>query len=405
MSWIDISLKDHIHIKHGFAFKGEFFTESGKYIVLTPGNFNEEGGFRIRPGKDRYYSGDIPEGFILNDGDLIIAMTEQGPGLLGSSAIIPEADKYLHNQRLGLVDFVDTTILDKSFLYYLFHTRNVRGQISGSASGTKVRHTAPERIYNVKVSIPSVSSQQRIASILSAYDDLIENNRRRIKLLEESARLLYREWFVNLRFPGHEHVKIRDGVPEGWERVSVYDAIDILSGGTPKTSVADYWNGEIPFYTPKDSTDFTWVTGCERTITELGLKNCNSQLYPKGTVFISARGTVGKLNIAQRPMAMSQSCYALQSKGDISQYFVYSSVLAAVDKLKAQAVGSVFDAIVVDTFKRLEILIPSHNIREAFEALISPVYYQIELLILRNEKLQKARDLLLPRLMSGEVSV
>ena len=192
--------------------------------MLTPGNFNEEGGFRLRPEKERFYMGDIPDAYVLEAGDLIVAMTEQGPGLLGSSALIPENGKYLHNQRLGLIHNLDQKRLDKRFLYYLFNTRIVRGQISGSATGTKVRHTAPDRIYRVNVSVPSdTSEQKKIAGILSAYDDLIENNRRRIQLLEQAARLLYKEWFVHLRFPGHEHVQIKDGLPEGWERKTLGD--------------------------------------------------------------------------------------------------------------------------------------------------------------------------------------
>jgi type I restriction enzyme S subunit len=250
MKFREMELGEALHIKHGYAFKGQFFSDAGTHIVLTPGNFNEEGGFRLRPGKDRYYSGSIPEDFILGEGDLIVAMTEQGPGLLGSSAIIPEDGHYLHNQRLGLVNHLDESLLEKRFLYYLFNTRPVRGQIIGSASGTKVRHTAPERIYRVKVRVPDVLFQGKIASILSAYDDLIENNRRRMQLLEQAARLLYKEWFVHLRFPGHEHVKIKNGVPEGWESKRFTDVIDVLSGGTPKTAKPEYWDGAIPWFIP-----------------------------------------------------------------------------------------------------------------------------------------------------------
>ena len=155
MTWTEIKLGDAIHVKHGFAFKGQFFADSGTHVVLTPGNFNEGGGFRLRPGKDRFYSGDVPEEYVLKEDDLVVAMTEQGPGLLGSSALIPESGRYLHNQRLGLVQIRDDTVLDKIFLYYLFNTRSVREQISGSATGTKVRHTAPERIYRVTASVPS----------------------------------------------------------------------------------------------------------------------------------------------------------------------------------------------------------------------------------------------------------
>ena len=138
------------------------------------------------------------------------------------------------------------------------------------------------------LALPELSTQERIASILSAYDDLIENNRRRIQLLEQAARLLYKEWFVHLRFLGHEQVKIKDGVPEGWKKKTAFEAMDILSGGTPKTNVPGYWGGGIPFFTPKDATGCLYAFSTERTLTEDGLRNCNSRLYPKDTVFIAA---------------------------------------------------------------------------------------------------------------------
>jgi type I restriction enzyme, S subunit len=406
MSWRDIQLGDAIHVKHGFAFKGEYFSDNGSHVVLTPGNFNEKGGFRLRPGKDRFYSGHIPEDYILESGDLIVAMTEQGAGLLGSSALIPEDDKYLHNQRLGLIKIQDRSLIDKHFLYYLFNTRPVRGQISGSATGTKVRHTAPERIYRVKVSVPaSVAEQKRIASILSAYDGLIENNRRRIQLLEQSARLLYKEWFIHLRFPGHEHVKIKEGVPEGWEKKSAYDVMDVLSGGTPKTGIPDYWDGDIPFFTPKDATDIAYVNDTEKTLTENGLRGCNSKLYPKDTAFITARGTVGKINLAQTAMAMNQSCYALVAKPPLDQYYLYFALVDGVEQFRSRAVGAVFDTIIRDTFKLIPFLVPEGKIIQAFSEHAGPILRQIDVLATETRKLTQARDLLLPRLMNGEIMV
>jgi type I restriction enzyme, S subunit len=249
MSWHEITLGDAIHLKHGFAFKSEYFSDNGDYVVLTPGNFNEEGGFRLRPGKDRYYAGDISGDYVLDEGALIVAMTEQAPGLLGSSALIPEGGKFLHNQRLGLVQDIDDTMVDKKFHYYLFNTRTVRGQISGSATGTKVRHTAPERIYRVNVRVPcDVAEQKKIGLTLSAYDDLIENNRRRIQLLEHAARLLYKEWFVQLRFPGYEHMKIKDGVPDGWERKTIGELTPFKYGKALKEDdrVPDHFRSMAP---------------------------------------------------------------------------------------------------------------------------------------------------------------
>jgi type I restriction enzyme S subunit len=164
----------------------------------------------------------------LQPADLVIAMTEQGEGLLGSSALIPEGGCFLHNQRIGLIENLDERRLEKSYLYRLINTPQVRKQIRSTASGTKVRHTAPKRIYSIKVKVPPVAVQRRISETLSAYDDLIENNQRRIALLEEAARLLYREWFVHFRFPGHEHVKLTDDLPDGWERQTLSGVVDAV---------------------------------------------------------------------------------------------------------------------------------------------------------------------------------
>jgi type I restriction enzyme S subunit len=250
-----------------------------------------------------------------------------------------------------------------------------------------------------------LSYQARVGDVLSAYDDLIEINNRRIKLLDESARLLYQEWFVRLRFPGYEHAQIVDGVPEGWEKTTALAAMEVLSGGTPKTSFSDYWDGEIPFYTPKDATNTCYVLSTERSITELGLKNCNSRLYAPDTVFISPRGTVGKLNLASRPMAMSQSCYALLGKSHVSQLFLFCALREAIEHFRQHAVGAVFDAIVVDTFKLIPFIVPDKKKVGLFEETVTPMFRQVMNLMEQNEKLCVARDLLLPRLMSGEIAV
>ena len=167
-------LGDLLTVKHGWAFKGEYFSESGEQSILTPGNFYDSGGFKKNDGKERYYLGDYPPEYLSHKGDLIVAMTEQAAGLLGSTAIVPEDNRYLHNQRIGLITCNDK--LDKMFAYYLFMTKSVRDQISRTSSGTKVKHTSPEKIYDVVVSIPEVEEQRAIAKMLWAIDSKISNN-------------------------------------------------------------------------------------------------------------------------------------------------------------------------------------------------------------------------------------
>jgi len=296
--------------------------------------------------------------------------------------------------------------IDSEFISYSFllesHKQWMLTQCSNKATMASLNQDV---ILRISLNIPELEEQKRVSSVLRTYDDLIENNRRRIQLLEESARLLYKEWFVQLRFPGHEHVKIIDGVPEGWEKTTAYEVMEVLSGGTPKTKVAEYWDGEIPFFTPKDTTDCAFTFSTEKMITEEGLSKCNSRLYPKYTLFITARGTVGKLSFAQRPMAMNQSCYALVGKEGINQQFLYCSLKASIDQFKARAGGAVFDAIVVDTFKLIPYLKPTPFLIEEFTEVVADIFDQIDHLSSMNGKLAQARDILLPRLMSGELAV
>ena len=167
-------LGDLLTVKHGWAFKGEYFSEAGERSILTPGNFYEKGGFKRNDEKERYYLGDYPAEYLSHKGDLIVAMTEQAAGLLGSTAIVPEDNRYLHNQRIGLITCNGK--IDKLFAYYLFMTKSVRDQISRSSSGTKVKHTSPEKIYDVVVEIPNIRMQKKIAKILWSIDSKVACN-------------------------------------------------------------------------------------------------------------------------------------------------------------------------------------------------------------------------------------
>lgn len=326
---------------------------------------------------------------------ITIAANIADTSILGIEACFPDS----------VIGFIPTQgKADARFIKYLFDAV-LKLRYRQYTQGAAQDNLSQGKLLALKFLVPDdVKEQKRIADFIASYDELIENNRRRMQLLEESARLLYQEWFVHLRFPGHEQVKITDGVPEGWENTTADKVMEVLSGGTPKTKVPEFWDGETPFFTPKDAKGlFTYNT--EKTITELGLSKCNSRLYPKNTVFITARGTVGKLALAQRPMAMNQSCYALIAKGGISQEFLYSSLKASIEQFKARASGAVFDAIVVDTFKNIPFLIPLSSLRDEFTEQVKSVFSQIDNLSIQNMKLVQARDLLLPKLMRGELTV
>ena len=414
MTWRDIALGSAIHVKHGFAFKGEYFADHGEYIVLTPGNFNEEGGFRVRPEKERYYASDIPESYVLDEGDLIVAMTEQGAGLLGSAALVPQAKRYLHNQRLGLVDQIDTALLDKKFLYLLFNTRSVRAQISGSASGTKVRHTAPERIYRVSVRVPDIPTQFQIAETVLAYDDLIENNRRRMALLEESARLLYREWFVRLRFPGYEHTRITDGVPTGWRKVTVGQITSkIGSGFTPRGGESAYLAEGTPLIRSMNVYDDQFdEAGLAFISDEQALSLAGVTVESKDILLNITGASVARCCMAPErymPARVNQHVMIVRvDRKKADPFFVHKAINS--DERKRQLLsfaqkGSTREALTKEMVGRFEIILPTKVLMRQFGEIAGAIFRQRETLARQNQKLRAARDLLLPRLMSGEIAV
>jgi len=189
-SWEVAELASLFEIKHGFAFEGEFFASDGRYILLTPGHFFEEGGFRDQKDKTKFYTGDFLRSYLLTKGDLLVAMTEQKAGLLGSSIVIPESDKYLHNQRLGLIHKLDDSRLNKLFLYYFFNTADVRKRIAMTASGSKVRHTSPGKIRELKIALPCLDEQRRIVETFQAVDARIEMLGRKHATLTDLFRTL-----------------------------------------------------------------------------------------------------------------------------------------------------------------------------------------------------------------------
>ena len=407
MNWQEIALGDCFTIKHGFAFKSQHFGDSGEHIVLTPGNFHEPGGFRSRPGKDRFYTIQPPDDFVLRPGDLVIAMTEQGEGLLGSSALIPKEGSYLHNQRIGLIENLDEHKLIKGFLYRLFNTPKVRGHIRATASGTKVRHTAPKRIYRIEVNIPPVTIQQKISDILSDYDNLIENNRRRIGLLEGAARLLYREWFVHFRFPGNEHGKIIDGLPEGWERVRVADKFDTTSGGTPSRGNPGFFGGNINWVKTQELNERPIFETSEK-ITEEAIAHSSAKLLPVQTLLVSIYGNtnIGRTGLLALPSSSNQACVALLPKRR-KEDWIYAQLWIQQhrEQIVGLAQGAAQTNISQQTLRGLVMIWPASLLLDTFLDCVLSSYQEIECLCLQNSKLSQARDLLLPRLMSGEITV
>jgi len=199
--WAEVPLEDLCEIKHGFAFQGEYFAATGDYVLLTPGNFYESGGYRDRGIKQKHYVGEVPQGFVLSRGDLMVAMTEQAAGLLGSPVLIPESGIFLHNQRLGLVSGKAGVPWRNEFFFHVFNTKRVRQEIHESASGVKVRHTSPKKIGKVVVPFPtSVNEQKRVATRLEELAgeafELQAIYRQKLSALDELKQSLFAKAFA-----------------------------------------------------------------------------------------------------------------------------------------------------------------------------------------------------------------
>ena len=298
-------------------------------------------------------------------------------------------------------------MLNNIFLRYLLQTNYVQGQLVARGSGTTVTGIKQSELRKVLLPIPPLPEQRAIADVLSALDDKIELNRQMNKTLEEMAQAIFKEWFVDFGpfRDGGMHDSELGPIPVGWRVGRFSDIAEILSGGTPKTTTAEYWNGPIPFFSPKDATNSFYVLDTEKHITEEGLRKCNSKLYPKDTVFISARGTVGKVAIAGCDMAMNQSCYALKGKSSIDQQFLFLQTLRAVEELKKNASGAVFDAIVVSTFDAINVVLPPISIIQEFCKIVTPMLSMMHNTENETESLSAIRDTLLPKLVSGELRV
>lgn len=404
MKWLNCTLGELINIKHGYAFKSKFFDNAGKYILLTPGNCDDKGGLKLKGDKEKYYVGKVPQDFILRDRDLLVVMTDlvQAAPILGGAFLIPEDDKFLHNQRLGLINIKNESFLNKKYLFYVLNTNIYRSQVRASATGTTVKHTAPERIYKCTIPIPDIKIQVKIANILSKYDDLIENNRRRIELLEESARSLYREWFVYLRFPVHEHAPIIDGVPQGWEEKPLSElCIDIRESINPQNvpSATPYIGLE---HIPRRSITLGEWSTADR------VESTKFKFQKSDILFGKIRPYFHKVSFTLLEGITSSDAIVIRPYEKL--HYFYCLMLLSSDSFiklasKTMKEGSKMPRADWSYLIKYQFIVPPKILLESFNSYINPIINQLENLAFQNIQLSQARDILLPRLMNGEIAV
>lgn len=319
--------------------------------------------------------------YVLKEGDIVFSRV----GSVDRCSYVDAAhDGWMFSGRCLRVR--PNTEVEPLYLYYFFCLEDTKQFVRNIAVGATMPSINTKLLGEVEVAYPSQTEQQKIVALLSALDDKIEINQKINDNLQQQAAALFANFY-----------------DQAETEVGFTEMIQILGGGTPKTGESSYWNGDIPFFTPKD-VGFPYTLTTEKTITEEGLAHCNSRLYPINTVFVTARGTVGKVGLPGVPMAMNQSCYALVGK-DTHQLLVYFYTLKAVDRLKHKASGAVFDAITTRDFEAENIMKLSDDDTKAFLDVAEPIYQAVLNNSIENLRLSELRDSLLPKLMNGEIDV
>lgn len=337
-----------------------------------------------------------------------VLMTTRGNGI-GDVAFVDIPDNGLINAQMLILRTNDEMDLFSAYLYYFLKTNYAKEQIGIFSSGSAQPQIPIRDLKHLPILYPLLPIQKKIAAILSAYDDLIENNNRRIAILEKMAEELYREWFVRLRFPGHEKVKIVKGVPEGWEVNLVEQAFEILGGGTPATSNLNYWNnGEINWYSPTDLTANKSMFSFEskQKITETGLKESSARLFPPYSIMMTSRATIGEISINTTLACTNQGFITCIPNNKLPVWYLVFWLKSNKQTFLQLANGATFLEITKGKFKKIPILIPpKKDIIDKYCFMQEPIMKQIEKILRNNTILEISRDRLLSRLMSGKIDV
>lgn len=299
--------------------------------------------------------------------------------------------------------------IDSTFLYYVLSDDSFFDHMMSSANGTKMPRGNRKLIPSFEIPLPPLSTQHRIASILSRYDSLIENYQKQIKLLEEAAQRLYKEWFIDLRFPGHENTMIVDGVPEGWEKKKISDVCTMIgAGSTPSRRNNAYWDdGNIRWVKTKELLD-NWIFDTEEYITEEGLNNSSTKMFPVNTILMAiyASPTLGRLGILAQECCCNQAALGLVANEKlISWVWLYLKLFELRDEFNAVARGAGQQNISGVVVKNWEITVPNKKTIEDFAKMAKPYFENAKSLQSQLRLLTEARDRLLPKLMSDEFKV
>jgi type I restriction enzyme S subunit len=426
--WTVCRLADLISIKHGFAFKGEYFSDvHTPYQLTTPGNFAVGGGFQA--GKGKYYSGPIPEDYILRIGDVIVTMTDlsKAADTLGYAAAVPKTNGiiWLHNQRVGLVQVKPNALVNLDYLQYLMRSKEYRHWVVASATGSTVKHTSPGRICEFECTMPPVCDQEEIACVLGALDVRIALLRETNTTLEAIAQTLFKSWFVDFDpvhakkqgrepegmdsdtaalFPGSFEESELGLVPKGWQIGNVADIGEVICGKTPATSEPANYGDDVPFITIPDMHGLLSIISTRRSLSVQGANTQKKKTLPIGSICVSCIATAGLVARVATPSQTNQQINSVVPFAKWGNSFPLFTLRRIGDAVRAGGSGgSVFHNLNKSGFEQLKVLFPIEQLALAFSEIVEPIIEKIIANQKQAQTLATLRDTLLPRLISGQL--
>lgn len=399
MAWEEVKLKEvTAFIKRGISPK---YVEENGYKIINQKciNFNTINYEHI---KFIDKSQKVTKEKYLKNGDILVNST--GTGTLGRTVQIKEIiESIFCDTHVTIVRSNDR--INQKFLAIQLKIYEPLIENLGKGSTNQIELSASD-LSHLKIKLPPLETQQKIVNLISNYDDLIENNNKRIRLLEQSAEELYKEWFVRLRFPNYQNIKIEDGIPEGWEKKKIESICNVGRGSSPRpiTDSKYFENGDIPWLKIADATaSFIYIYKTKEYVNEYGASF--SRKLPKDSLIIAASGTLGF------PMFLATECcihdgwmYFIDLDKSLRIYFYYSLIYLK-EYFNNQSYGAAIQNINTNIVKKSTITIPKKEILDNFNEIVIPIFDEIQLLQQKNQAIKETRDLLLPRLISGKLDI
>ena len=354
--------------------------------------------------------GIVTERNILRDGDIVFVRSNGNRELIGRSLFIERLSEEVTHSAFSIrLRFISREVHPK-FYAYCFRSPLIRQALTDQGGGTNINNLNQDILNALEVPLPPLPVQQRIANILSAYDELIENCQRRIRLLEAMARALYREWFVHFRFPGHKKLQrvasALGNIPKGWELKSIQQFGMVITGKTPSKANVNFYGDDMPFVKTPDMHGNMFILGTNDCLSAAGAKSQANKTLPAGSICVSCIGTIGVVSITTEDCQTNQQINSVVLANSASREFLFLRLQDAKQTLEnLGANGATMGNVNKGKFEAMKIVCPPDNLLARYHRLVEPMFSEILSLFHQTQNLRRTRDLLLPRLLSGELQI